>query len=88
MRCDGFIETCYEWNDIDVWGKIVGSAKHFDICIDSYQKEHNDFSVGFWKEKLFPATQSAHDPSYRWIKWDTTFNKQDMCEPIGTKGGN
>jgi hypothetical protein len=92
MRCDGLVEVCYEINNLNVWGKTVGST-HYDIKNNSYQDEHNDFDYpamfpddySFWCDTLMPATQCGHATP---VDAATTFSKQNLCYPIGHKGGN
>ena len=38
-----------------------------------------------WADTLMPATQCGHTTS---ADADTRFEKQDLCEPVGHKGGN
>lgn len=79
---------CYEMNGINVWGKIVDGTTRYDITNDTYQAEHDDFDAIWWKDTLMPATQCGHENTYKGTVWDTTFTKQDLCQPIGHKGGN
>ncbi|MEI6972554.1 MAG: hypothetical protein WCL44_13680, partial [bacterium] len=88
LRCDGLVEVCYEWNSLSLWGKIVNMAIHYSVLTDSYQAEHDILDVIWWKDRLWPATQCGREATYKGTKWDTTFTKQDLCKPIGTKGGN
>ena len=88
LRCDGLVEVCYEMNGINVWGEIVDSAVHYDIRNDDYQEEHDNFDWIWWKDRLMPATQCAHEHDRQGIDWQTTFSKQDLCSPVGSKGGN
>ncbi|HDL64102.1 MAG TPA: hypothetical protein ENH12_01790, partial [Proteobacteria bacterium] len=37
IRCDGFVECCYEMNGVDIWGK---DQTHYSIV--DYPEEHND----------------------------------------------
>ncbi|CAN2044508.1 hypothetical protein GMMP1_130039 [Candidatus Magnetomoraceae bacterium gMMP-1] len=37
LRCDGFVEVCYELNNIEVWGK---NQQHY--LIQNYAREHNN----------------------------------------------
>ncbi len=54
------------------------------------QEEHNDFDftvwfVGDWDDTLMPATQAGYvTPDSA----STNFSSQDLCLPIGSKGGN
>ncbi len=48
-------------------------------------EEHNDFDSVGWADTLQPATQCGHvTPEDA----DTRFQKQDLCIPVGSKGGN
>ncbi|MEK9138382.1 MAG: hypothetical protein AAB393_14750, partial [Bacteroidota bacterium] len=31
LRCDGFVEACYEWCGVASWGRIVGGAPQYSI---------------------------------------------------------
>jgi len=88
LRCDGLVEICYEMEDINVWGKIDGGSTHYDIRNNSYEVEHNNYDAIWWKDTLMPATQCGYESSQRGTAWNTTFAKQDLCAPIGTKGGH
>lgn len=48
-------------------------------------EEHNDFDDFGWADTLMPATQCGHTTP---VDADTTFETQDLCVPIGHKGGN
>jgi large repetitive protein len=39
LRCDGLVEYCYEFNDLNVWGK---NGSNYDISITSNVALHND----------------------------------------------
>ena len=74
LRCDGYVELCYEWSDVDVWGKIVSGVAHFPI--KTYMDEHNETNTGSsneWKKLFYPATQCAQESTYKGKKWDTKF---------------
>jgi len=94
LRCDGFIEVCYEIHGINVWGKIVGGGTHYDIKNNSYQEEHDDYDAVWWKDTLMPATQCGydHEEGERFdeegVDWETTFEYQSLCVPIGHNGGD
>ncbi|OGV68035.1 MAG: hypothetical protein A3K18_28275 [Lentisphaerae bacterium RIFOXYA12_64_32] len=81
LRCDGLVELCHEWSGLSVWGRIVDGATHYSLS--AYLGEHNQL-VGNWKKNLFPATQSAHESTYKGSAWDTAFSLIDAVEPLGT----
>ncbi|MDD5327671.1 MAG: hypothetical protein PHY02_07650 [Phycisphaerae bacterium] len=90
LRCDGLTEVCYEINGKMVWGKIVDGSTHYDIRVDSYQEEHNEFVPLSWKQHMAPATQCGHGDfeAYRGTYWQTTLYQLNLCQPIGHTGGN
>lgn len=51
LRCDGFVEYCYEFNKNAVWGK---NNRHHDISY--YYEEHNDLYEGIFNN---PDTELA-----------------------------
>ena len=84
LRCDGLVELCYEWNDINLWGKLVnGTTHHNMIAYQQYLDEHNETSwaVFPWQKYLFPATQCAHNNLYQGEAWNTTFCIQKLTQP-------
>lgn len=85
LRCDGLVEVCYEANGINVWGRTDNATPHYDIRNNSYQAEHNDFDPVFWADTLMPATQCGHVTPEDAA---TTFTEQDLCQPVGSTGGN
>ena len=88
LRCDGFVEMCYEIDELNVWGHINnGGAPRYDIEDNTYQEEHNDYDLIFWKDNFMPATQCAHENTYEGTIWGTTFIQQSLCTPIGHTGG-
>jgi len=62
IRCDGFLEYCYEWNNIWVWGRTDngqsdGTPQHHDISRTEYIDEHDNLG---WDQPWFefcPAGQ-------------------------------
>jgi len=40
LRCDGLVETCYEWSTLDVWGWQNGGSTFYNIM--NYPEKHND----------------------------------------------
>ena len=52
-------------------------------------EEHNDFDsdplLGTWDDTLMPATQCGHVTPRDSA---TRFQLQDLCIPVGSKGGN
>lgn len=90
LRCDGLVEVCYEINGLRAWGKLSGNSTHFDIRVDAYQAEHNEQNQlpMFWKRHLAPATQCGNvGYGYEGKYWNTNLRPQNLCEPIGNKGG-
>jgi len=86
LRCDGLVEVCYEANGINVWGRIIGgSAPRYDIRNDDFQEDHGDFGNLWWANTLVPATQCGHVAPVDAV---TTFVRQNLCTPIGSRGGN
>jgi len=95
LRCDGLVEMCYEINGFDVWGKIVGGGTpRYDTKNNTYQTEHNNYDLIWWHDKLMPATQCGYDADANdkfdeeGVVWDTTFEYQRLCEPVGHNGGD
>lgn len=70
------------WTYDDFWGTwTAGANQQWDAL-----EEHNDFdAVGDWDDTLQPATQCAHRTSE---DADTRFGPQELCVPVGSKGGN
>lgn len=63
----------------------IGSWSHNSNGKPDNLEEHNDFDIGWWWDVLMPATQCGHvTPEDA----DTKFGKQDLCIPVGSKGGN
>lgn len=75
-------------NDIMAWGAIAGSSPGYDIENDYFQEQHNNFDLVGWKDTLMPATQCGYEDSCRGSDWQTTFEPQNLCVPIGSTGGN
>jgi len=48
-------------------------------------EEHNDFDSIFWEYTLMPATQCGYTTPQN---SHTKFSAEDLCKPIGHKGGN
>lgn len=73
VRCDGFVEVCYEFNNIPSWGKINnGGAPQYLITIAANQDDHNEWQWGddpedgesdFWGW-LMPITQIGFADEY------------------------
>jgi hypothetical protein len=67
LRCDGLVELAYEFNGVMVWGQIVGSETHYDMRIDAYLDEHNNWQWGDdpedWDNDMYttflPVTQGG-----------------------------
>jgi hypothetical protein len=88
LRCDGLIEMCYEMNGIMVWGAIEGGPPGYGITQPTFQEQHNRFGWVIWQDTLQPATQCAYENEYWTDLWDTTFQMQYLCEPLGSTGGS
>ena len=72
LRCDGFVEVCYEFNNINAWGKISGGGPFYSILLTSHQDDHNEWRFGddpedgeddFWGW-LMPITQIGYADTY------------------------
>ena len=63
------------------WGTWSAGSNN---AIDNLE-EHNDYDDNGWSDTLMPATQCGHTTP---VDSDTKFSKQDLCYPIGHKGGN
>jgi hypothetical protein len=72
LRCDGFVEVCYEWCGINSWGRIVGGTPQYSILTAAYQDDHNNWVAGddpedganeFWAW-LMPITQIGYADTY------------------------
>ena len=48
-------------------------------------EEHNDFDDWGWEDTLMPATQCGHVTP---VNGNTRFQLEDLCIPVGSKGGN
>ncbi len=60
LRCDGFIELCYEFNGVDAWGKIVNGAAQYDIY--TYIVDHNDWIYGDDPNQLGDSAYASLNP--------------------------
>ncbi|MEK9150192.1 MAG: hypothetical protein AAB267_09145, partial [Candidatus Desantisbacteria bacterium] len=57
IRCDGFVEYCYEANGIMVWGELnKDTGKGWKYSILSYPKEHNYI---MWGDQFSPINQAT-----------------------------
>lgn len=72
LRCDGFVEVCYEWCDVNSWGRIVGGTAQYNLLTVANQDDHNEWSWGddpedgdsdFWAW-LMPVTQIGYADTY------------------------
>jgi hypothetical protein len=90
LRCDGLVEVCYERIGINVWGAITGGGgpANYSILIDAYQAEHDNFDLVLWKDRLCPATQCGYEKTLMGTEWQSSFGRQDLCDPVGSTGGN
>ena len=43
LRCDGFVEVCYEWCAVNSWGRIVGGAAQYSLFNLNYMDDHNEW---------------------------------------------
>ena len=70
-------------NLLILWGK-TGHG----IRVNIYQHEHNEQNCIpiLRKRYLAPASQSNNESSGGY--WNSNFQRQDLCEPVGNKGGN
>jgi hypothetical protein len=79
LRCDGFVEVAQEMTDIMVWGhRTAPDTYNFDIrASQQAQDEHNGGEIAkcFWEKYLFPATQCAHESTYRFTHWNTRLSR-------------
>ena len=75
LRCDGFVEVCFEMNGVMVWGKkSKNGGYNYDITASQQNEdEHNagEASEIKWGKYLFPATQCGHESKYRYTHWNT-----------------
>jgi len=72
LRCDGFVEVCYEWCDVNSWGRIVGGSAQYSLLTAANQDDHNKWAWGddpedgdsdFWAW-LMPVTQIGYADTY------------------------
>ena len=72
LRCDGFVEVCYEYNGLDCWGRMDPGGAQFSILEEDYQPDHNEFQLGndpedgdsdFWGW-LMPITQIGYADTF------------------------
>jgi len=71
----------------DQWAyhETMGTWTHAPNTWPDNLEEHNDFDSPDWADTLMPATQCGHvAPSDA----STRFRRQDLCVPVGSKGGN
>jgi len=81
LRCDGLVEFCYEWNNIDVWGEKAGNGVVNYSIVDFIGRHNYMVYVLGWQISLYPATQSGHERFWYNTWWHTTFNTMDIIEP-------
>ncbi|MGB2987937.1 MAG: hypothetical protein WBE26_18870, partial [Phycisphaerae bacterium] len=76
-----------EYSDEWTYHEVMGGWDHAPNGLPDNLEEHNDFdSFPFdWMDTLQPATQCGHEPP---VDADTKFQQQDLCIPVGSKGGN
>ena len=84
LRCDGIIEVCYEYNDIDVWAmrrNFGGISFNYDISsqtdILDYDYFWNSWSAGanMEKDNLEEHNDTHADPFF----WDRTLQPATQC---------
>jgi hypothetical protein len=72
LRCDGFVEVCYEWSGVNSWGRIAGGGARYSILVAGNQDDHNEWVWGdvpqdgasdFWAW-LMPITQIGYADTY------------------------
>ncbi len=84
LRCDGLVEFCYEWNEINLFGKKPMALTNPHYSIIAHIEEHNEGTMNlyfFWQPHLYPATQCGHENTYRGNKWETMFNSIEISNP-------
>jgi len=71
------------------YGDITGGYEAGANELPDNLEEHNDYDTGifygFWNDTLQPSTQCGWTTPER---ADTKFTKQNLCIPVGAKGGN
>ena len=78
----------YDITDIsDFWSyhETMGTWGHAPNGWPDALEEHNDFDSPDWADTLMPATQCGHVAPQ---DADTRFEQEDLCVPIGSKGGS
>ncbi len=68
----------WTYNGVQTW--VAGANG-----IGDNLEEHNEFLEQMWEFTLMPATQCRHVPPEG---AETTFTIQNLCQPVGTRGGN
>jgi hypothetical protein len=94
---EGFHYDCTEQGDVYDFQNAAGFGKayfdHWDGERDTLE-EHNDFDLITWGDTLMPATQcgkvactvvadGATVDVHR-----TALDREDLCSPVGSRGGN
>ncbi len=68
----------WTYNGLQTW--VAGANE-----IPDNLEEHNEFLLASWEFTLMPAIQCGHVAPEGAI---TRFTMQDLCQPVGTRGGN
>ena len=69
------------WTYSPTWGTWSAGANNQPDNLE----EHNDFDLVGWADTLMPATQCGNVAP---VEADTQLGEQNLCQPIGSTGGN
>ncbi|MDI6809946.1 MAG: hypothetical protein QME66_13420, partial [Candidatus Eisenbacteria bacterium] len=69
------------WSYSPTWGTWSAGANGLPDNLE----EHNDFDAIGWADTLMPATQCGNVAP---VEADTQLEEQNLCQPIGSTGGN
>lgn len=69
------------WSYNATWGTWTAGPNNLPDNLE----EHNDFDLLGWADTLMPATQCGNVAP---VRADTRFQAQDLCQPVGSTGGN
>jgi len=79
----------YPINDqTDNWdyNAVLGTWSAGANSVPDNIEEHNDYdAIGDWDDTLMPATQCGH---VALEEADTQLEEQNLCQPVGSTGGN
>jgi hypothetical protein len=71
--------------DLLTYDAVLGTWSAGSNYAKDNLEEHNDYDEIGWADTLMPATQCGIvEP----VNADTEFYQQDLCQPVGHKGGN